>query len=557
MMTRRQLVKAMGAITVMPALGAVESLQCIILDEHGAKVTPEALARFHTCDLLMRALPIDPTFAPGKVSFEPPDKLFRISVPLRIPEFGNVFVYADNEGVGYTRASLANRGELLLNYEFAAGRLATVRRLADTCESLGIVIPAATQRRITAAAELLQKANAVQSDQAACARTAMKSLSESLWAGESLVFERAKYRIGQQPPRPDFLFGCSCERYVRAPESYREYFNELFNYATVSLFDRGTVESRRGVVDYSKAQAVLNALQKTTILVKGHALIFLEPNPTVTPAWLQNLPFPETQALCASYVGATVNRFRSRVTVWDIINEAHFQPPTASGMAGFTRDENVELTLSALKAARQANSTCFRVVNNTGTWCDYYMGRTPNYCPESPFDIPKRIWCDDYTGQKPGRWQQNVYDYLTMLKEAGAQYEAVGLQYYYSGRDTLEFERNLETFQNFGRPIHITEAGIPSSSSEVTPKSDWWGGGTNGARFVWHGDQWTESAQADWFEQFYTIAYSKPWVEAITTWDLADPAYVPHGGLLDENGKTKESYHRLSALLAAWRRRTT
>lgn len=536
----------------MPALGAEKTLDCIILDEHGQAVAPEALARFHICDLLLRPLPIDPTFAPGKVSFEPPAKAFRISVPLRVPGFGQVFLYADNGGAGYTRASLANRGDLFLNYEFAASRLATVRRLADDCEKLGVVIPETTKRRITAAAELLQKADAVQENRTACNEAAMKSLSESLWAGEALVYERAKYRIGKQAPRPDFLFGCSYFPRAMDPESYRQRFTELFNYATVPAFFRGMVERQRGQVDFSRAEAILNALDKSAILVKGHTLIFMEPS--VTPAWLKNLPFTEAEATCVSYVRETVSRFRGRVNVWDVVNEAHFQPPTSSGIAGFTREENVELTISALNAAREANATCFRLVNNTGTWCDYYMGRTPSYCPEPPFDAPKRIWCDNYRGQKPGRWQQNVYDYLSKLKEAGAEYEAVGLQYYYSGRDMVEFERNLETFEGFGKPAHITEAGIPSSSAEV-PKKNWWGGGTDGAKLVWHGDQWTESTQADWFEQLYTIAYSKPWVQAITTWDLSDPAFVPHEGLLDENGRPKESYHRLAALLSAWRQR--
>ena len=56
-----------------------------------------------------------------------------------------------------------------------------------------------------------------------------------------------------------------------------------------------------------------------------------------------------------------------------------------------------------VKEARLADPTCFRVVNSTGTWCDYYMGR------------------------RPQPWQQSVYDYLQRLKDGGAQYEAVGL----------------------------------------------------------------------------------------------------------------------------------
>jgi GH35 family endo-1,4-beta-xylanase len=483
------------------------------------------MARFYVCDLLLRPFPIDPQFAPGEVTFEPPGNPFRISVPLPVPGFGDVFLYADNRGAGYTRSSLAKSGGLLLNYEFAADRLATVRRLAEDCRKEGVVIPPATEGRSTSAADLLQKADGARHDQAACARTAMESLRESLWAGEELVVARARQRIAKQPPRPGFLFGCNAFRFANGPDWYREYFTQLFNYATLPFY-RGSVEPRRGEVDYSRQDALVNALAKTSILCKGHPLIFLVAE--ATPAWLKNLPFEETQALCVSHVREAISRFRSRLHVWDVINEMHVQPESDTDMKGFTRQQGVELTVSALKAAREADPTCYRVVNNTGTWCDYYMGR------------------------KPAPWQQTVYDYLSLLKDAGADNEAIGLQYYHSGRDMLEFERNLETFQTFGKAVHLTELGI-SSSAEGAEKSSWWGGGPGGARFVWHGEEFTESSQADWFEQVYTIAYSKPWVQAITTWDFADPAFIPHGGLMNRDGTPKESYHRLAALLAKWR----
>ena len=46
---------------------------------------------------------------------------------------------------------------------------------------------------------------------------------------------------------------------------------------------------------------------------------------------------------------------------------------------------------------------------------------------------------------------------------------------------------------------------------------------------IWHGEQWTERLQADWLEDFYTIAYSHPLVGAIDWQDamrgLAESGY--------------------------------
>ncbi len=252
--------------------------------------------------------------------------------------------------------------------------------------------------------------------------------------------------------------------------------------------------------------------------------------PMATPEWQRNLSFEETRKSCLQHVRDSILRFRNRVHVWDVINEAHVQPDNGSRgrMQGFTREQNVELTLAALKTARQADPTCFRIVNSTGTWCDYYMGR------------------------HPAPWQQSVYDYLQMVKDADGEYEAIGLQYYHSGRDMLEFERNLETFRGFGKPIHITEIGFPSSS-ENAGESEWWGGGVGGARILWRGERFTEESQAQWFEAFYKIAFSKPYVDAITCWDFVDPGFIPNGGLLHADLTPKVSYQRLLALFRQWK----
>ena len=152
-MTRRDwMTTTIGGAMAMPAYAAAKPVRCTILDDRGAPAPVNALARFHICDLLLRPSPIDPKFAPGEALFDPIDRPFRISVPLRVPGFGHVFLYADNRGAGYTSASLAGNDGLLLNYEFAADRLATVRRLAGECRSSGVVIPASTERRVAASA---------------------------------------------------------------------------------------------------------------------------------------------------------------------------------------------------------------------------------------------------------------------------------------------------------------------------------------------------------------------------------------------------------------------
>jgi endo-1,4-beta-xylanase len=503
--------------------------RCTVLNFRGEPLGVEEFARFHTCDLLMRPFTLEPKFEPGEAAFRPPERPFRIALPLTVPGFGQVFVYADNRGQGYMPQSFSDK-PLSLNYEFAADRLATVRSVLERCKRSGLAISAAVLERTDKAQAQLDEAESLMQDRPAYVQALMASLCESLWAGEMIVIERADQMIARNGPRHGFLFGCNAFGFPQHGKRYAEQFEAVFNFATLPFY-RGHVERLKGQPDYSQPETILEWLGRTRIISKGHPLIFLVPN--ATPDWLQNLSFHETRTLCLQNVDEAVLKFRDRIHVWDVINEAHVQPdnypaPNRPFMNGFTTEENVDLTVAALKAAHEADPTCLRVVNSTGTWCDYYMSR------------------------KPQPWQQSVYDYLQMMKDAGAAYEAVGLQYYHSGRDLLEFERNLESFKDFGKPIHITELGI-ASSSDTAKDSEWWGGGIGGARMVWRGERFTEENQAQWVEALYKIAFSKPYVNAITWWDFMDPGFLPNGGYLRADLTPKPPYERLLAMQTKWR----
>ena len=523
---------------------AASPARCSVYNYQGEPLPVKEFDRFHTCDLLMRPFTIAPEFEPGMAAFQPPERPFRISLPLSVPGFGQVFVYADNRGRGYSAKSFSEK-PLMLNYEFAADRLATVLALLEECRHSGIAISPAARGRADKSEALLKKSDGLLQDHPTYIATLMSSLCESLWAGEMIAVERAEQRIVKNGLRSGFLFGCQAfgygrrggrrgqtaedaEKSAERSKKYIERFDAAFNFATLPFY-RGGVERELGKPNYSGAENVLDALGQKDIITKGHPLIFLVP--AATPDWLRNLSYEETKKHCLEHVRRTISRFRSRIHIWDVINEAHVQPdvdPGSDVMKWFTKDENVDLTVSALKAARETDPTCFRVVNSTGTWCDYYMGRQPQ------------------------PWQQNVYDYLQKLKDVGAEYEAVGLQYYHSGRDLLEFERNLESFQGFGKPVHITELGI-SSSPEAKKDAEWWGGGVGGAKFVWHGERFAEENQAQWVEWLYKIAFSKTYVDALTWWDFTDPGFIPNGGFLRSDCTPKPSYDRLLAMQAKWR----
>jgi hypothetical protein len=66
---------------------------------------------------------------------------------------------------------------------------------------------------------------------------------------------------------------------------------------------------------------------------------------------------------------------------------------------------------------------------------------------------------------------------------------------------------------------------------------------------IWH-EQWNESRQGQWIEQFYKIALSKQFVNSVTYSNLIDSedSTISHSGLLTDELEPKESFRTLKKL---------
>ena len=472
----------------------------------------------------------------GTATIELPAGKFEMTMILPVRDFGQVYLYADNGGALYP-PSLT--GELLLNYEFARSRAAFVRRYVKAAEAEGVVFSTGVTERLERGEAALAKASDA-GEPAARVGHSNDSLADTMWAGEMAAVERARHHIARNGPRPGFLFGCNAFGYTKSDEyvmdlllklgendhayayaksdEYGRLYRDLLNYATVPFY-RAATEKVEGHPDYSAVDAILEELAGSGILPKGHPLIWLHRGGI--PEFLKTKSWAEIKQSCREYILRSVGRFRSRIHTWDVINEAH----DSANELGFDHQQLLELTRLAADTTRVADPTAFRVVNSCCTWGEYVAkGRNYNGVMRQPIRTPLQ--------------------YYKVLEDAGVSYDAVGLQLYNPVRDMLEIERHVERFFVFGKPVHVTELGVPSGNpSEVRMNTE----------NPWHGTAWTQQVQADWVEQFYTICYSKPQVQAITWWDFADPAFIKNGGLVDEKFQPKQSYDRLRRLILSWK----
>lgn len=500
-----------------------QTVEWIVLTQSGEPVDALDLASAMVIDLeYLPRFAHKPHIAPGRVTLPVADEPFAVCLPAPVEEFGNVYLYADNAGMGYTPADLG-AGPMNFAFEAAVSRMAAVLRAEQRYHRTGTIFSASYRRRMNRARALIEDARLVRPDHVLCARAAMRSLAESLHAGEQLVLENARLVLAKAPPRRNFLFGCNGFGYQRLGEAYAERFRDIFNYVTLPFYRRN-VEHVEGVRSYAHAEGILKWAERDGLTTKGHPLLWQ--NHAGFPDWLRGRNFDQVRTAHRDYIRDTVARFKDRIRIWDVINEGH----DWANDPRHTLDQMVELTRMACDTTREADPSAVRVVNSCCTWSEY---------------APRQ----ECSAGDLGRFGRPVLHYLRDILAAGVDFEVVGIQMYYPYRDLFEIDRHLEQFCELGKPVHITELGV---SSDVCwrnrPKED--------IRMPirrWHGKPWSEGEQADWIEGYYTIAYSKPAIHGISWWDFSEPAWYPHGALCHEDLSPKEGYRRLRRLIRSWR----
>jgi GH35 family endo-1,4-beta-xylanase len=453
----------------------------------------------------------------GCVSVEAPGAPFGCSLVTNVDGFGTVRLYADAEGRGYRAGQ-----EVVLNRELASSRLAAVDKARQQARTEGAVLPQPVIDRMEKARSLLRQADAIATEPKRAAPLAMASLRELLWAGEEVVLARARQAIARGGARKGFLFGCNFFGYPQQGETYAEQFAALFNFATLPLYWRG-FEPEEGKPRFGPVDTRLARLEKAGIAAKGHPLCWF--HEAGCPRWMQGRSFDQWREGHRRRITEIVNRYRGRIRVYDVINEAH----DWGNEPQFSQDQLLELTRAAADATRAADAKAVRVVNNCCLFGEYVAeGRT-------------------YKGKQP-RVLRTPLQYLRAVLKAGVDFDAVGLQVYYPEHDLFEIARLLDRFAALGKPLHITELGVSSRADRDEQAL-----GKEPSKAYWHAP-WSEGIQADWIEQFYTLCYGHPAVEAVTWWDFSDAGghFWPHGGFVRADGQPKESYHRLQRLIRDW-----
>lgn len=514
MHSRRTVLKTtLAAAIAAPVISVADdrTLRVKITEADGSPLAKERLKNLIARDMEGDPLPL--TIKDSTI--ELPKEPIELAVTLKVPDFGEVYCIADNEGKGYSQG-----GEIDFVLEAAKTRTKRVMKRAKNANT----------------SDAFNKHFAA--DRAA--KTVYESLSHMLHAGEQLVLDIARDRISKlAKPRTEFLFSILP---THAPEGgvYAERVKQAFNFAPTSWYWWEAEEPPAARINYARMDQTVDWLVHNGLQAKIFGYCYMTPG--ATPKWIQpegkSPPPPDADAgdqadnkfnprwhydrIKAEYlrvIKQTVTRYKGRASYVEVINEAHDK----ANIWGLNHDQIVEMTRLCCQAAGGAGIK--RLINNCCLWAEY--AKRPNA-----------------NGSR--RW--SPYRYLSDCIKAGTEFEVVGLQLYYPQYDLFEIDRVLERFTSLGKPLHITEMSTASKPGldphSMRPHTSAPG---------WHGE-WSEATQADWTEAIYTMVYSKPQFECVGWWDFTDQPghFWPFGGLLREDLSPKPAFERILKLQKDW-----
>ena len=379
--------------------------------------------------------------------------------------------------------------------------------------------------RIEGLADLLKQAQdlfiqAIQniSEPLVASKLADESLKKAIVFSEKLAIKQAESLFETRSNSHGFgrgCFGCRIDPMEIDNPVYVERLLELFGSATIPI-NWARIEPRKDNFDFSTIDACIDLLGKKKLTLSAGPLLCFSKE--YLPKWLlrSGFGFEKIRETTYQFVSKVVGRYSGVIRAWYAISGLnvfnHF---------GFRFEQILEMTRAANMAVKQASDRALKIIEVSNPWGEYYT-TTPN-------SIPPLV-------------------YMDMVVQSGINFDAFGLHVRFgknqSGmhiRDMMQISAILDYFGPIAKPLYMTNVEVPSEDGD---------GLYNGkVAGIWH-EQWNQSRQGEWIEQFYKIALSKPFVNSVTYSNLIDTenSTIAYSGLLTDELEPKESFLTLKKL---------
>lgn len=323
-------------------------------------------------------------------------------------------------------------------------------------------------------------------------------------------------KISVKQTKHSFLFGCGAFDFIPyvmdGDEEHKqivESWSKIFNYGTLPFY-WGQYEPEEGKPEFEKLMKTASYMKNMGIKVKGHPLCWH----TVCADWLMKYDNETILKKQLERIDREVLGFKGVIDMWDVINEVVIMPIFDKYDNAVTRICNykgrVGLIKTVFEEAHKMNPDAVLLLNDFNTSISYEI-------------------------------------LIDGCLEAGVPISAIGIQSHqhqgYWGAEKVH--EVLDRFSHFGLPIHFTENTL--ISGDIMPEyiedlNDW-------QVESWPTTPEGEERQAREIEEMYRILFEHPLVQAITTWDYRDGAWLgAPSGYIRKDNSLKPSYKMLEKL---------
>jgi len=356
------------------------------------------------------------------------------------------------------------------------------------------------------------------SEPAIAAKLADESLKKAIVFSEDLATRQAQSAFDVRSRSHGFSRGClGCRidpRQIDNPK-YIEKLLEPFGFITIPI-NWAQIEPDEDSYDFSMVDACINVLSKKKLTFGAGPLLRFSKE--YLPQWLlhNRAGFENIREAAYKFILKIVARYAGSIHTWRVVSGLN-----AFNHFGFSFEQILEMTRAANMAVKAASDRALKIIEISNPWGEYYA-TTPN-------TIPPLVYVD-------------------MVVQSGINFDAFGLQMQIGKnqagmhvRDMMHISAVLDYFLPLAKPLYITGVEVPSEN----------GGGLHEPEVagIWH-QEWDQSRQEQWLEQFYKIALSKPFVDRVTYSNLADmdDSPIANSGLLTSQFEPKKSFRTLKKL---------
>ncbi len=294
------------------------------------------------------------------------------------------------------------------------------------------------------------------------------------------------------------------------------------------------VQRAEGRFEFAQADDFVGFATRHHLKVVGHCLVWAKDDRT--PGWFfqegtHTAPREQLIARMRAHISAVAGRYRGRMAMWDVVNEALDDGTNYLRPSGWSRAAGEEFIAEAFRAARAADPGALLVYN-------------------------------DYNNELPAKRAKQVR-LVKSLRNQGVPIDAVGLQGHYE-LDHVPFadiEAMLVEMEALGVKVIVSELDI-----DVIPRGGWWADGGRQREALSKLDPYREGCPADVLQRqaeqyarlFRLLVKHAETIARVSFWNLHDGQSwlngfpwprVNHPLLFDRAGQPKPAFDAVVSAL--------